>query len=124
MKIYELIQELERRDAKLSVQDDGRLKIEPASAISDIIEEVRRHKYWLCEYALGRYELTIECVNEHVAQAGTIPFMVLSDRFPRALIDEAKRCRLVVEQANSWYRLPTESEKREYLAYEKRRRAA
>jgi hypothetical protein len=125
MKPYELIQETERRGISLELCPDGRLKVTPLEKAQGLLEDMKKHRSLMIDYAEGRYRLTPESVNAFVAsRVNPVYWATVADLYPKEIIDEAKARLFVVEQLNGFFRLPNEKEYRDYQEYKKRRKAA
>jgi hypothetical protein len=126
MKPYELIQETERRGISLELCPDGRLKVTPLEKAQGLLEDMKKHRSLMIDYAEGRYRLTPESVNAFVASrsSGSVYWATVADLYPQEIIDEAKARMFVVEQLNGFFRLPSEKEYRDYEECNRRRKTA
>lgn len=127
MKLYELIAEIERRAIKISVCDDGRLKVEPLSAAKDLLDEMKKEgrREFLELYARGVYWPGVESLSRELRGRDRLYWCFVADRYPASVIEEAKRGMWAFETISGWFRLPTEREIAERKKYmEKKRRYA
>jgi hypothetical protein len=126
MKLYELIAEIERRGIKITICDDGRLKVEPLAAARDLLDEMKRRRDDLEAYARGMYWPGVESLSRELQGTDKIFWYDVADRYPKEVVEEAKRNMWAFETISGFFRLPTEREIEENRKYwaKKRRRAA
>ena len=122
MKLYQLIAELENRNISLTLCEDGRLKVEPVGKVKDLIEWIKEHREGVMAYVKGEYCPTAEHMASYL-KIGERYWVQIVERYPKSEIVRAKKKRMVVEQVNGWFRLPSESEKN-VEPYQRRRKAA
>jgi hypothetical protein len=126
MKLYELMAEIERRGIKITICDDGRLKVEPLEAAKELLDEMRKRRDDLEAYARGLYWPSAESLSRELQGTDKIFWYTVADRYPPNVVEEAKRGMWAVETVSGFFRLPTEWELEERRKYreKKRRRAA
>jgi hypothetical protein len=126
MKLHELIAEIERRNIKITICDDGRLKVDPLAAARDLLDGMKRRRDDMERYARGMYWPGVESLSREL-QGEKLYWTDVADRYPADVIEEAKRGMRAVETVGGFFRLPTEwelEEHRKYLKTKQRRNAA
>jgi hypothetical protein len=101
------------------------LKVTPLEKAKDLLEDMKKNRGLMIDYAEGRYRLTPGSLNAFVAsRVDSVHWSTIANLYPKEIIIEAKSQMFVVEQLNGFFRLPDEKELRDYLKLKQRRRAA